>query len=217
MRVFIQGLAQPLRRHTAQRRGLTGSAAPDPSCRHRGWPCPSPTGLACSLEPVATSHPDPCSVTGGKGNREHRQERKGCPRGDQTALSSQSGLSPASAPLLGKKRTKINLAVIKQLSGNQIIPRTEKPINKGATKTNRTTGAARKCSANTNAAGTCRRLRGEAWALGCSVGALRLRGPQSEDALPWGTPSPMGETQPSLRELPDSLGTHDLCPGGYGY
>lgn len=36
-------------------------------------------------------------------------------------------------------------------------------------------------------------------------GPCRPRVPQSEDALPWETPNLMGEMQPSLGELPDSL------------
>lgn len=48
-------------------------------------------------------------------------------------------------PLFWEEKNKTNLAVLKQLSGNQIIPRTEKPINKGAAKTNTAVGAVRKC------------------------------------------------------------------------
>lgn len=59
--------------------------------------------------------------------------------GNETALSSQSGPFFSIRPLFQeRKRTKINVAAIKQLSGNQIIARTGKPINKGATKANRT-------------------------------------------------------------------------------
>lgn len=176
---------------------------------------PLPSHLAGGL---GLRQPPPsarCGVTGGKGPSKARQERKARPRGDQTALRSQPGPSPASAPLLGKKRTKLKLAVIEQLSGNQIIPRTEKPINKGARKTNSTAGAARKCLANTNRAA---RMLEAVWGERALAAASEHGGgPQSEDALPWGTPESEEETQPSPRELSGSLRRRGLCPGGKGF
>lgn len=105
----------------------------------RAWPCPSPTGLAwdSALRPPPPSVPWRATDRWG-GDLKVQAE------GTQRLRCSQPGPSPAWAPLLGKKRTKTNLAVIKQLSGNQIIPRIEKPINKGAVKTNKAAGAARK-------------------------------------------------------------------------
>lgn len=90
-----------------------------------------------------------------------------------------------------------------QLSGNQIIPRTEKPINKGAMKTNRTMGAAGKCCTNTDLDAGARLEMTGLWAV---VGV----GVQSEGALLRGIP--LGTAQP--KGLPNSLRRCGLCPGG---
>lgn len=98
--------------------------------------------------------------------------------GSKTGLCSQPGPCSSSQPFSGEEKNKNKPAVIKQLSGNQIILRTEKPINKGAVKTNITTGAAGKCKANRG------QQAGVGWEVHCGLGCSGCVPRRKEDTAP---------------------------------
>ena len=164
----IQGQAQRLG-FVLHRRGLTGSASRPP-------PPPPPTlrlapTFSLELPPQQPLGSPLCPLQGDRWEGELRVPvgEEGWTRGPQTGAEPSAWPTLQHLPcLLGKKRTAISLAVIKQLGRNQIIPRTEKPINKGATKTNRTAGAAGNTEKTQTGLGGWR-LSGEGWALGCDV------------------------------------------------
>lgn len=161
----IQGQAQRFG-FVLHRRGLTGSASPPPSPNTQG-------GRNLQLR-AARQQPLGSPLCPLQGDRREGDLRgpvgeEGCTRGHQTGAEQSAWPTLQHLPcLLGKKRTAISLAVIKQLGRNQIIPRTEKPINKGATKTNRTAGAAGNTEKTQTGLGGWR-LSGAGWALGCDV------------------------------------------------